>query len=112
MPGTHATSPRFGFPRPADSDVTAFSAQVLAIGDPLDARAAMTWTYFAKSSAYTAAEGDFVYAAVGVAVTLPTATAGVAVAVQGGGEKGQRWLATALAARLRSDARRHARSAH
>jgi hypothetical protein len=85
MPGTPPTSPRFGFPRPSDADTAEFSVQVLAIADVLDARAAKTWNYLAKSSAYTAAEGDFVYAAAGVTVTLPTPTAGVAVAVQGDG---------------------------
>lgn len=98
MPGSPPTSPRFGFPRPADSDTAAFSAQVLGIADVLDLRAAMTWKYQAKSIAYTAVEGDFVYAAAGVTVTLPTATAGVAVAVQGDSSVTGASPATVLAA--------------
>ena len=83
MPGSPPTSPRFGVARYADTDTASFSAQVNAITDGFDARAAKTWNYLAKSSAYTALEGDYVFAATSVTVTLPTPTAGVAVAVQG-----------------------------
>lgn len=40
MPGTPATSPRFGIARYADADVASFSAQVNAITDGFDAGAA------------------------------------------------------------------------
>jgi hypothetical protein len=64
MPGTPATSPRFGVPRCSDGDVASFSAQVNAITDGFDLEAAgyLSGVASARPAAATANAG-FLYRA-------------------------------------------------
>jgi hypothetical protein len=64
MPGTPATSPRFGAPRFSDADTASFSAQVNGVLDVLDAAVAgwSSGTYASLPAAGSSNVGKFYYA--------------------------------------------------